>query len=119
VKIGWRESEYPCRNCGRDFPGTRLDRRMWCPDCRKEVIRRATTIARLAGLVAALGLAAWIFTMLGPSPRFLVVYLVMIVAAYFFLYKMTQRVAFEIIRGRGVPPPPEARTGTDDGRTET
>ena len=30
----------------------------------------------------------------------------MVIAAYFFVYKLTQRVAFELIRARGVPPPP-------------
>jgi DNA-directed RNA polymerase subunit RPC12/RpoP len=108
VKIAWRESAYPCRNCGREFPGARLDRRMWCPDCRKEVIRRATRIGQAVGIVSALALMAWIFSLVGPSPRFMMVYLIMIVAAYFFLFKLTQRVAFEIIRGRGVPPPNEA-----------
>ena len=32
-------------------------------------------------------------------------YVLMIAAAYFFLFKLTQRVAFEAIRNRGVPPP--------------
>lgn len=105
MKIAWRESTYPCRNCGREFPGTQLDRRMWCPDCRREVIRRATWVARVLGLLAALGLGAWIVSLVGTSPRFLMAYLIMIVAAYFFIYKLSQRVAFEIIRGRGVPPP--------------
>jgi DNA-directed RNA polymerase subunit RPC12/RpoP len=105
VKIAWRESEYACRNCGREFPGTKLDRRLWCPDCRREVIRRATRVARLVGLLTALLLAFWIVTLVGSSPRFLVAYVVMVIAAYLFLYKMTQRVAFEVIRARGVPPP--------------
>jgi DNA-directed RNA polymerase subunit RPC12/RpoP len=105
VKIAWRENDYACRNCGRQFPATQLDRRMWCTECRREVIRRATWVARLVGLVAAAALAFWIFTLVGTSPRFLMVYLVMIAAAYFFLFKLTQRVAFEVIRGRGVPPP--------------
>ena len=78
---------------------------MWCTNCRREVIRRATLVARLVGLVTAGALGVWIFSMVGPSPRFLMAYLVMIAAAYFFLFKLTQRVAFEVIRGRGVPPP--------------
>jgi len=105
VKLAWRESEYPCRNCGREFPGTRLDRRMWCPDCRAVVIRRATWVGQAVGLLTALVLGIWIYTMVGSSPRFLVAYVVMVVAAYFFLFKLTQRVAFELIRARGVPPP--------------
>jgi DNA-directed RNA polymerase subunit RPC12/RpoP len=105
VRVSWRENEYPCRNCGREFPATKLDRRLWCPDCRREVIRRATLAGRAAGMIAALGLAYYVFSLVGTSPRFMMAYLIMILAAYFFLYKLTQRVAFEIIRSRGVPPP--------------
>ncbi|MEX2569989.1 MAG: hypothetical protein WD737_01720 [Gemmatimonadota bacterium] len=105
MKISLRDSDYPCANCGREFPTTDLDRRLWCPDCRKAVIRRATWAGQAVGLVTALALSIWIYTLVGPAPRFLIVYVIMIVAAYFFLYKLTQRVAFEIIRSRGVPPP--------------
>jgi DNA-directed RNA polymerase subunit RPC12/RpoP len=108
VRLAWRESLHECSNCQRPFPGNQLDRRMWCPDCRKVVIRRATLVAQAVGLLTALSLALWIYILLGPSPRFLVAYAIMVVAAYFFLFKLTQRVAFEIIRARGVPPPPEA-----------
>jgi hypothetical protein len=69
------------------------------------VVSRATLIGRVVGLVVAAGLAVWIFSSVGPSPRFLVAYGIMILAAYFFLFKLVQRVAFEVIRGRGVPPP--------------
>ncbi|MQA90624.1 MAG: hypothetical protein GEU90_10375 [Gemmatimonas sp.] len=105
MKISWRESEFECSNCGRPYPGSRLDRRLWCPECRGEVIRRATRVGRVVGLATVIILSLWIYTMVGPTPRFLVVYVVMIVAAYFFLFKLTRRVAFEVIRGRGVPPP--------------
>ncbi len=109
MRVSFRDSDFACANCGRGFPAKQLDRRNWCPDCRREVIRRATLAARVIAFVAALALGLWIFTMVGPAPRFLMAYVVMIVAAYFFLYKMTQRVAFEVIRGRGVPPPVETR----------
>jgi hypothetical protein len=85
----------------------RLDRRMWCPDCRAVVIRRSTRFARVLAFLTALALGIWIFSLVGSSPRFLMVYIIMIVAAYFFVYKLTQRVAFEIIRERGVPPSEE------------
>jgi hypothetical protein len=93
------------------FPGTRLDRSMWCPDCRQVVIRRATLAGQGVGLLTAVLLAIWIFSMVGSSPRFLMVYAVMVVAAYFFLFKLTQRVAFELIRSRGVPPPEVDKDG--------
>jgi hypothetical protein len=105
VRISLRESDLPCANCGREFPGTQLDRGMWCADCRKVVVRRATWVGQTVALVAALSLMAYVFSVVGSSPRFMMAYIVMIVAAYFFLFKLTQRVAFEIIRSRGVPPP--------------
>jgi predicted RNA-binding Zn-ribbon protein involved in translation (DUF1610 family) len=111
VKLAWRESEHACRNCGRMFPGNKLDRSMWCPDCRQVVIRRATLVGQGVGLLTALLLALWIFSMVGTAPRFLMAYVVMVVAAYFFLFKLTQRVAFELIRARGVPPPEVEENG--------
>jgi len=94
-----------CRNCGR--PSSRLDRQRWCERCRREVVRRATRVGRIAGTVGALLLAAWIFAVVGPTPRFLMGWLVLIAVVFVFVYKLTQRVAFEVIRGRGVPPPEE------------
>lgn len=92
---------------------------MWCPECRREVIRRATRVARIIGLLTALSLALWIYSITGPAPRFLMAYVLMVVAAYFFLYKLTQRVAFEIIRARGVPPPhQEEQEEQEEGRRE-
>jgi hypothetical protein len=96
-----------CRNCGRERPADRLDRLRWCDRCRREVIRRATVVARLTAVAGTLLLMIWILTAIGPTPRFLIGWLVLIAAVYFFLYKLTQRVAFEVIRARGVPPPPE------------
>jgi len=78
---------------------------MWCPDCRREVIRRASRVARILSFLTAAALAIWVYTLVGPASRFLVFYMVMIAAAYLFVYKLTQRVAFEFIRDRGVPPP--------------
>ena len=105
MKISWKESDQECRNCGRSFPVSRLDRRFWCPDCRAVVIRRATLAARLIAFTVTLILAIWIYSVVGSQPRFLMIYIIMLAVAYFFIYKLTQRVAFEVFRGRGVPPP--------------
>ncbi len=48
----------------------------------------------------------WILATVGTAPRFLVGWLALVAATYFFLYTLTRRVAFEVIRGRGVEPPP-------------
>lgn len=110
MKVSLGETPFPCRNCERGFPPSKLDRRMWCPDCRASVIHRASAVARLIAVLVALALTAWIYYLVGSAPRFLIVYAVMVIASYFFIYKLTQRVAFEVIRARGVPPPrpPEA-----------
>ncbi len=96
-----------CRNCGRERPADRLDRLRWCDRCRREVVRRSSVVARMVAIAGALLTMAWIFFFIGPSPRFLMGWLVLIAALYFFLSKLTQRVAFEVIRGRGVPPAEE------------
>jgi hypothetical protein len=94
-----------CRNCGREHADDRLDRHRWCTACRAEVVRRATRVGRLVGFVSAFLLMLWVFFAISASPRFLMAWLALVVATYFFVYKLTQRVAFEVIRGRGVPPP--------------
>ena len=100
------DRQLACRNCGRSYTLDELDRARWCERCRAVVIRRATILGRALGLVASLALLAWILTAVGASPRFLVAWGILVFAVYFFVYKVTQRVAFEIIRGIGVRRPP-------------
>lgn len=104
MKVSFGEGRIECANCHRAYPASKLDRRMWCPDCRGIVIRKAALIARIVSFVSALALTGWVVYLVGSAPRFLIIYAVMVVAAYFFVYKLTQRVAFEIIRSRGVEP---------------
>jgi hypothetical protein len=97
--------ETPCRNCERPRATARLDAFGWCEKCRAVVIRRATLAART---VAALGLALgayWVFASVEPSPPFLILWILLLIAIYTVLYKVVQRVAFEVFRSRGVPPP--------------
>lgn len=100
------DRELTCRNCERRFPADEMDRLRWCDRCRAVVVRRATLVGRAVGLIAALALLAWILTAIGAAPRFLVAWAILLAAVYFFVYKLTQRVAFEIIRSIGVRPPP-------------
>ncbi len=103
-----RDRTLPCSNCGRLYADEELDRLRWCSSCRQVVIRRANLWARGAGLLAGLAAAAWVVFGIGPSPRFpLVLWLVLIVAVYYFTMKIIRRIAFEIIRSRGVPPAEE------------
>jgi hypothetical protein len=102
------DRELSCANCGRLRPEAELDRLRWCTSCRAVVIRRANLWAHSLGAIAALAAALWIFAGIGPSPRFpFVIWLVLIVAVYYFLMKIVRRIAFEVIRTRGVTPEDE------------
>lgn len=89
------------------MPPDRLDRHRWCDRCRAEVVRRATLFARVTAVGGSILLMVWIFVTVGSAPRFLVGWLALVAATYFFLYTLIRRVAFEVIRGRGVNPPGE------------
>jgi hypothetical protein len=95
----------PCRNCAQPRDAAALDQFGWCTRCRAVVIRRATLAARLVGALGLAGAAYWVFAAVDPGPRTLIVWLILLVAVYGLLYKVTQRVAFEVIRARGVRPP--------------
>lgn len=100
-----RDRLLECRNCERLYPANELDRLRWCQSCRQIVIRRANLWARGAGLLAALATAIWVLAGTGPSPTFpFVLWLVLIAAVFYFVMKIVRRIAFEVIRNRGVPP---------------
>ena len=94
-----------CRNCKRPFAAGDLDAFAWCGDCRAVVIRRATVAAWVVGVIAVVATAAIIFGIIRPGSRFLILWLILEGAVFALAYKVTQRVAFEMIRARGVPPP--------------
>ena len=98
-------AQQPCRNCRQPRDETDLDAYGWCEACRAVIIRRATLAARFVAVLGASGFGIWVFSAAEPGPRSLIFWLVLIVAVYYVLYKLTQRVSFEIIRSRGVPPP--------------
>lgn len=93
-----------CRNCGRERPADDLDASDWCAACRQVVIDRSTLVARIVGVIAAVITGAVIFIYVVPSERFFVFWLVLVVLIGYIAYKFTRRIAFEIIRDRGVPP---------------
>jgi hypothetical protein len=102
------EPAFTCRNCGRLRTGEKPDNAGWCAACRAEVVRRATLPAWAATLLFA-GLEAVVLWWSGAFlSRFLVMWLALAALAAFAAFKVARRVAFEIIRSRGVPPPPEA-----------
>lgn len=95
-----------CVNCGRDRPATQVDTRGWCQGCRAQLLRRSRFVARLVGFVFTLALATLIYSRTSGDSGFLLGYVVLIVATYFLVVRITQRVTFEVFRSRGVPPQP-------------
>lgn len=96
-----------CGNCRREREAGDLDALGWCSDCRHEVVRRATLVAHLLGGLGAVVVGLWVVTVIQPGARFMLVWVVLVGLTYFVLYKLARRVAFEVIRSRGVPPPEE------------
>ena len=98
-------TEVACTNCRQPREPTSLDQFGWCGRCRGVVIRRATLTARIVAALALAGAAYAVLVAVDPGPRSLIIWIVLLVALYGVVYKVTQRVAFEMIRARGVPPP--------------
>jgi hypothetical protein len=96
-----------CGNCDREVSAAELDAAGWCAACRAEVVRRATVSAHVLGGVGGLLAGLWVIMVVQPGPRFVVVWLLLVAAIYFILYKLARRVAFEVFRARGVRPPEE------------
>lgn len=101
-----RSPEVECRNCGREVSRLDVDRQLWCSECRGVVVRRATIWARVAAVLVTFGVVVWVATGVLTSQRFLVLWMLLVAAMYLLVYKIVRRVAFEIIRSRGVPAPP-------------
>lgn len=90
-----------CRSCGAEREAAALDAQGWCGDCRAVVVRRATWVARAAGLAAALLVATLVAVLVAPT-RFLIFWLALIVGSYVFVVKLVRRMAFEVIHARGL-----------------
>lgn len=81
-----------------------MDNRHWCESCRRQVIRRAMLWGHGIALSTTLLLGAWIVFNISPERTPVVIWLVLLAMTYFFILKFVRRIAFEIVRGRGVPP---------------
>jgi len=95
-----------CRNCGRVRAAGTLDSAGWCVACRATLLRRATLWSVLAGLAAAILIATLVGLLVHPT-QFVVGWIALVVIAYWIVAKFVRRVAFDLIRARGVPPPEE------------
>jgi hypothetical protein len=104
--VSTAEPAFTCRNCGRTRRGEKPDSAGWCAACRAEVVRRATVPAWIATLVFAVLLGAALWWAGAFVSRFLVMWLALAALAAFGAFKVARRVAFEVVRARGVTPPP-------------
>ena len=102
------EPAFTCRNCGRTRTGEKPDNAGWCAACRAETVRRATVPAWLATVVFLAALVAVMWWAGAWTSRFVVMWLALAALAAFGAFKVARRVAFEVVRARGVTPPPEA-----------
>jgi hypothetical protein len=90
------EPPVPCARCLRKVPLIR-----WgdlCPDCRDELRRRASPIARRISLFAALLVIAyaWFQIPLGPASRVWVAGIA--IATYFLVRRIATQILMEVLR---------------------
>lgn len=98
---------FVCSNCGRTRVGETPDPAGWCAACRGEVVRQATRMARVAAVVAVV-LAALVLAWTGAfGSLFMVGWLALAALLVYGVFKIVRRVAFDVVRSRGVTPPPE------------
>jgi len=90
-----------CRNCGREIADGRPDPGGWCAECRAAVVRRSTPIAFGVALAVAL-VYLLLLTWAGglESTGFLIFWLALGAFAVFGAFKVSRRVAFDLIRSR-------------------
>lgn len=96
-----------CPNCRHPLEEGEADSAGWCAACRRAVVRRSTWIAHGAAIFGALLLLWLIVSRVQPAQRFALLWLILLAGLYLVLFRLVRRVAFELIRGRGVPSPRE------------
>ena len=97
-----------CRNCERSVSAEEADAAGWCADCRAELIRRASRWARVMALAISIPGVFLLAISVDPEAEWpVVIWLLLIAAMYFFLFRFARRIAFELVRRRGVTPAPE------------
>jgi hypothetical protein len=95
------EGELPCVSCRRRHPVGALDRYLWCPACRMEMRRRGGRWGGLAGAIAALGVAAYMYLTAHASRRFLAFYLALLAITFVLVYRIALAVVLGYYRDRG------------------
>lgn len=88
--------EVPCARCGRRVPGLPWGEK--CPDCRRELQRRAGRIANRISLVATLLMGIWVGVRLPPDPMARLYGAIAVVATYIIVRRVAGRVALETMQ---------------------
>ncbi len=88
-------TETNCRSCQQLDPASALVRYLWCPGCRKTVRKKGTMWGWIVGLVASLGVTAYVWLNLTIQSRFLAFYLLMVAMTYL----LTSRIAHAVVHG--------------------
>lgn len=96
-----------CPNCRRPVEVGAGDSAGWCTECRRRLVRRATLTGHVAGVVLVAAMLWWLVTVIQPGERFVLIWMLLAAALYFALFRVVRRMAFEIIRTRGVRPAAE------------
>jgi hypothetical protein len=101
------DDAFVCRSCGRRRTGEHADAAGWCHACRAVVVRRARRAAAVfAGFMAAAAAALLAVTGALASP-FIAGWVGLAGVVVYLAFKVARRVAFDVVRARGVPAPPE------------
>lgn len=95
------EAPEVCGRCRRPFAeGETADPHGWCARCFREVVRRSTWMAVLPAVVVG-ALYFWLILHFGlQGSRFVIVFLALGAVFAWLAFKVSRRVAFDVIRSR-------------------
>lgn len=94
------DDSFVCRNCGRTRDG-RADPAGWCAPCRAALVARTLLPAGAVTALAAVLLAALLVWAGAFESRFMVGWTALAALLGFAVWKVSRRVAFEVLRVRG------------------
>jgi len=86
--------EAPCSRCGARTAGLALGDR--CPDCNRQLRRRASRLAGRISLLATLLVALDVYFRMPPVPPLRIYGAIAVLATYVLVRQIVSRVAFEV-----------------------
>ncbi len=100
-EVSWRDrfgEEVTCVRCLEVRDTAQVDRLLWCRDCRERARARAGWIGWLAGVGAALLLAAWIWLVVHPSNLVVGGWIATVVAMAWIGSKVARELTYGVMR---------------------